>query len=64
MSANEESYGKSYATTEKQIPVQADDIPVEDGIDAATADSDAQLGTYHPRGWRNSQAIFSIKNSN
>ena len=27
-----------------QIPVQADDKPVEDPIDPKTADSDAQLG--------------------
>lgn len=32
-------------TGQSHIPVQADDKPVEDPIDGATADSDAQLGT-------------------
>lgn len=31
-------------TGQNQIPVQTDDKPVEDPIDAETADSDAQLG--------------------
>lgn len=47
MSANEDSYATSYATKDQQIPVQKDDEPVEDGIDASTADSDAQLRTSH-----------------
>jgi hypothetical protein len=32
-------------TGQNEIPVQADDKPVEDPIDAETADSDAQLGS-------------------
>lgn len=36
----------SYATKEAEIPVQGDDVPVEDGVNEATADSDAQLGSY------------------
>jgi hypothetical protein len=31
-------------TGQNEIPVQADDKPVEDPIDPETADSDAQLG--------------------
>jgi hypothetical protein len=31
-------------TGQRQIPVQKDEAPVEDPIDPATADSDAQLG--------------------
>jgi hypothetical protein len=31
-------------TGQNEIPVQADDKPVEDPIDAETADSDATLG--------------------
>lgn len=56
MSANEDSYGTDYATTESQIPVQEDNKPVESGVDASTADSDAQLGV--------SQWIISLPNSN
>ena len=33
-------------TGQSQIPVQKDDAPVEDPIDAATADSDAALRKY------------------
>jgi hypothetical protein len=33
-------------TGQSEIPVQADDKPVEDPIDPDTADSDAQLGTW------------------
>lgn len=40
MSSNEESY----VTKDEQIPVQEDTDAVEDGVDEATADSDAQLG--------------------
>lgn len=40
MSANED-----YTTEGGDIPVQDDNAPVEEGVDAATADSDAQLGT-------------------
>lgn len=40
MSANDD-----YTTQGGDIPVQDDNAPVEDGVDAATADSDAQLGT-------------------
>jgi len=32
-------------TGQNQIPVQRDEAPVEDPYDAATADSDEQLGT-------------------
>lgn len=39
MSANDD-----YTTQGGDIPVQDDNAPVEDGVDAATADSDAQLG--------------------
>jgi hypothetical protein len=35
-------------TGQNEIPVQADDKPVEDPIDPETADSDAQLGTFCP----------------
>ena len=38
-------------TGQNEIPVQADDKPVEDPIDEETADSDAQLGSLqssHP----------------
>jgi hypothetical protein len=35
-------------TGQNEIPVQADDKPVEDPIDPETADSDAQLGEFHP----------------
>jgi hypothetical protein len=36
----------SYATNEAEVPVQADDAPVEDPIDGATADSDEALGKF------------------
>lgn len=42
---NDETYN-DYKTEGGEIPVQDDSAPVEDGVDAATADSDAQLGTY------------------
>lgn len=42
---NDETYN-DYSTEGGQIPVQDDRLPVEDGVDAATADSDAQLGRY------------------
>jgi hypothetical protein len=35
-------------TGQNDIPVQSDDKPVEDPIDAETADSDAQLGLFYP----------------
>lgn len=38
---NEESYETK---KDEQIPVQEDDAAVEEGVDEATADSDAQLG--------------------
>lgn len=38
------SSDESYATSDKHIPVQDDDKPVESGIDESTADTDAQLG--------------------
>lgn len=40
MPSNEESY----VTKDEQIPVQEDSDAVEEGVDEATADSDAQLG--------------------
>lgn len=40
MSSNDD-----YSTQGGEIPVQDDNAPVEEGVDAATADSDAQLGT-------------------
>lgn len=33
-------------TGQNQIPVQADDKPIEDPIDGDKADTDAQLGSY------------------
>lgn len=38
---------ESYVTKDEQVPVQDDNEIVEDGIDEATADSDAQLGNDH-----------------
>lgn len=35
-------------TGQSEIPVQSDSAPVDDPIDAATADSDEQLGVYCP----------------
>ena len=35
-------------TGQSHIPVQSDDAPVEDPIDANTADSDQQLGMFPP----------------
>jgi len=35
-------------TGQSEIPVQSDDAPIEDPIDADTADSDKQLGTLSP----------------
>lgn len=35
-------------TGQNEIPVQANDKPVEDPIDEETADSDAQLGSFQP----------------
>ncbi len=32
-------------TGQSQIPVVSDDAPIEDGVNGATADSDAQLGS-------------------
>lgn len=45
MSSNDETYN-DYSTQGGEIPVQDDNAPIEEGVDAATADSDAQLGTY------------------
>ncbi|KAK7709803.1 hypothetical protein SLS64_006044 [Diaporthe eres] len=42
MSSNDETYN-DYATQGGEIPVQDDNAPIEEGVDAATADSDAQL---------------------
>ncbi|KAJ0118738.1 hypothetical protein N8I77_001475 [Diaporthe amygdali] len=39
---NDETYN-DYKTEGGEIPVQDDSAPVEEGVDAATADSDAQL---------------------
>lgn len=32
-------------TGQSEVPVQSDDAPVDDPVDAGTADSDEQLGT-------------------
>lgn len=42
---NDETYN-DYTTEGGQVPVQDDNAPVEEGVDAATADSDAQLGAH------------------
>lgn len=39
---------KSRTGQKGQIPVQSDDAPIEDPIDANVADSDEQLGLYFP----------------
>ncbi|KAI3391450.1 hypothetical protein diail_7339 [Diaporthe ilicicola] len=39
---NDETYS-DYKTDGGSVPVQDDSVPVEEGVDAATADSDAQL---------------------
>lgn len=38
---------ESYVTKEDQVPVVDDNDNVEEGVDEATADSDAQLGNPH-----------------
>lgn len=38
---------ESYVTKEDQVPVLDDNDTVEEGVDEATADSDAQLGNSH-----------------
>lgn len=40
------SSSDDYTTEGGSVPVQDDTVPVEKGVDAATADSDAQLGTH------------------
>lgn len=40
---------ESYVTKEDQVPVVDDNDNVEEGVDEATADSDAQLGESHFR---------------
>lgn len=53
MSSNDD-----YSTQGGEIPVQDDNAPIEEGVDAATADSDAQLGTLlHSRRGRLSISI-------
>lgn len=42
---NEETYS-DYNSKGGPLPVQDDSVPVEEGVDASTADSDAQLGLY------------------
>lgn len=46
----DESVGneKSYVTKEDQVPVLDDNDNIEDGVDEATADTDAQLGNLYP----------------
>lgn len=44
MSSADVPTDNSYVTKNEAIPVQKDEALVEDGIDEATADSDAQLG--------------------
>lgn len=43
MSANDETYNDYSTQGGQQVPVQDDNAPIEEGVDAATADSDAQL---------------------
>lgn len=38
---------ESYVTKEDQVPVVDDNDNIEEGVDEATADSDAQLGISH-----------------
>lgn len=42
---------------QSQIPVQKDEAPVEDPIDPATADSNAQLGNSARHAYMNDQLI-------
>lgn len=58
MSSNDETYN-DYTTQGGEIPVQDDNAAIEEGVDAATADSDAQLGTYPTTG----QPLINIANS-
>lgn len=44
MSAEDQTYNDYSTEGGQQIPVQDDNAPIEEGVDAATADSDAQLG--------------------
>lgn len=44
MSANDETYNDYSTKGIDEVPVQGDDAPIETGVDAATEDSDAQLG--------------------
>lgn len=41
---NQDDYTSRTGQKQAPVPVQSDDAPVEDPIDANTADSDAQLG--------------------
>lgn len=54
MSSNDD-----YSTQGGEIPVQDDNAPIEEGVDAATADSDAQLGAYP----RRERSLISVANS-
>lgn len=44
MSSEDQTYNDYSTEGGQQIPVQDDNAPIEEGVDAATADSDAQLG--------------------
>lgn len=54
------SSSDDYTTEGGSVPVQDDTVPVEEGVDAATADSDAQLGTHSTnRGQNDFWSTFS-----
>lgn len=44
MSSEDQTYNDYSTEGGQQIPVQDDNAPIEEGVDAATADSDVQLG--------------------
>lgn len=46
-SVQDNSYVSRPGEKAEPIPVQSDDMKIEDPIDANTADSDRQLGTFH-----------------
>lgn len=46
MSSDDATYNDYSTEGGQQIPVQDDNAPIEEGVDAATADSDAQLGMF------------------
>lgn len=52
MSSEDATYNDYSTEGGQQVPVQDDNAPIEEGVDAATADSDAQLGTSFADGDR------------